>query len=94
MQNESGWRKIWTFNRSAMSGNIEKDKQRIADLLESLDLYLEWLYIFDRLCLKLKDKDGKEVWSLRAIDIDYLRTELLHFLEDEKRKEDTPATYT
>jgi len=75
-----------------MSGNIAKEKQRIAELLETLDLYLEWLYIFDRLCLKLKDKNGKEVWSLRAIDIDYLRTELLHFLENEQRKEDTSAT--
>lgn len=77
-----------------MNGDIDNDKQRIADLLESLDLYLEWLYIFDRLCLKLKDKNGKEVWSLRAIDIDYLRKELLHFLENEQRKEDTSATHT
>ena len=69
-----------------MNGNIAKEKQRIADLLESLDLYLEWLYIFDRLCLKLKDKNGKEVWSLRAIDIDYLRTELSHFLKMNKEK--------
>ena len=77
-----------------MSGNIAKEKQRIADLLESLDLYLEWLYIFDRLCLKLKKKNGKEVWSLRAIDMDYLRTELSHFLENEQRKDDVCAKFT
>lgn len=48
-----------------MSGNIAQEKQRIADLLESLDLYLEWLYIFVLLCLKLK-KNGKAERRLAA----------------------------
>jgi len=49
-----------------MSGNIAQEKQRIADLLESLDLYLEWLYIFDLLCLKLKKGTAtrKDAWRL------------------------------
>ena len=76
------------------NGDVAAEKQRIADLLEELNLKVFWLYIFDRAILNVKDHHGVTRWSRQLINMDYLRTELLHFLEDEKRKEDTSATHS
>lgn len=76
------------------NGDVATDKQQIADLLEKLNLKVFWLYIFDRAILNVKDHHGVTRWSRQLINMDYLRTELLHFLEDEKRKEDTSATHS
>lgn len=76
------------------NGDVASEKQRIADLLEELNLKVFWLYIFDRAILNVKDHQGIIRWSRQSINMDYLRTELLHFLEDEKRKEDTPPTHS
>ena len=76
------------------NGDVAAEKQRIANLLEELDLKVFWLYIFDRGILNVKDHHGITLWSLQSINMDYLRTELLHFLEYEKRKEDKSATHS
>ena len=76
------------------NGDVEAEKQRIANLLEELDLKVFWLYIFDRAILVVKDHQGIIRWSGQLINLDYLRTELLHFLEYEKRKEDKSATHS
>ena len=74
------------------NGDVASEKEQIANLLEELDMKVFWLYIFDRAILNVKDHHGIIRWSRQSINMDYLRTELLHFLEDEKRKEDTSAT--
>ena len=76
------------------NGDVEAEKQRIANLLEELDLKVFWLYIFDRSILVVKDHHGIIRWSGQLINLDYLRMELLHFLEYEKRKEDKSATHS
>lgn len=76
------------------NGDVEAEKQRIENLLEELDLKVFWLYIFDRSILVVKDHHGIIRWSGQLINLDYLRTELLHFLEYEKRKEDKSATHS
>lgn len=76
------------------NGDVEAEKQRIENLLEELDLKVFWLYIFDRSILVVKDHHGIIRWSGQLINIDYLRMELLHFLEYEKRKEDKSATHS
>lgn len=77
-----------------LSGDVAVEKERIAILLEELDLKVFWLYIFDRSILVVKDHHGIIRWSGQLINLDYLRTELLHFLEYEKRKEDKSATHS
>ena len=77
-----------------LSGDVAAEKEQIANLLEELDLKVFWLYIFDRAILNVKDHHGIIRWSRQLTNMDYLRTELLHFLEDEKRKEDKPATHS
>ena len=77
-----------------LSGDVAAEKEQIANLLEELDLKVFWLYIFDRAILNVKDHHGITLWSLQSINLDYLRTELLHFLEYEKRKEDKSATHS
>lgn len=76
------------------NGDVEAEKQRIENLLEELDLKVFWLYIFDRSILVVKDHHGIIRWSGQLINLDYLRMELLHFLEYEKRKEDKSATHS
>lgn len=76
------------------NGDVEAEKQRISNLLEELDLKVFWLYIFDRSILVVKDHHGIIRWSGQLINLDYLRTELLHFWEYEKRKEDKSATHS
>lgn len=76
------------------NGDVASEKEQIANLLEELDMKVFWLYIFDRAILNVKDHHGIIRWSRQSINMDYLRTELLHFLEDEKRKEDTSATHS
>lgn len=78
----------------ARSGDVASEKEQIANLLEELDMKVFWIYIFDRVILNVKDHQGITRWSRQSINMDYLRTELLHFLEDEQRKEDTSATHS
>ena len=76
------------------NGDVASEKEKIANMLEELDMKVFWLYIFDRAILNVKDHHGIIRWSRQLTNMDYLRMELLHFLYDEKRKEDTPPTHS
>lgn len=57
-------------------------KDRIDSLLKEKNLFAEYLEIFNRLIVTVKNDCGELVWSMRSTNALLVRDSLLDFLED------------
>lgn len=57
-------------------------KDRIDSLLKEKNLFAEYLEIFNRLIVTVKNDRGELVWSMRSTNALLVRDSILDFLED------------
>ncbi|MBQ9705955.1 MAG: hypothetical protein IJV55_07220 [Paludibacteraceae bacterium] len=72
----------------------EQRSNKIAELLEKHDLYLEWFKVFCRYVLTLKDGTKREIWHSQGINAENLCDRPLDFLEDYDKQHTTERPTT